>query len=147
MVLRLPKLRLGHRPTTAGRSRSCADELERSHPGDAASLREGMEEKLTLTRLGISQTSADKLSPASALGRGLIRRVRVSARRSQIGRARAHTTTGRSGSFLSDDQGKAITHLSKLARTTRRFPQLRTQMGFRRWDSKSLLRPSGVKRQ
>ena len=31
-----------------------AAELERSHPGAAASLREGMEETLTLTRLGIS---------------------------------------------------------------------------------------------
>ena len=30
-----------------------ADELERSHPGAAASLREGMEETLTVTRLGV----------------------------------------------------------------------------------------------
>ena len=30
-----------------------ASELDRSHPGAAASLREGMEETLTLTRLGI----------------------------------------------------------------------------------------------
>jgi putative transposase len=30
-----------------------AAELERSHPGAAASLREGMQETLTLTRLGI----------------------------------------------------------------------------------------------
>ena len=33
--------------------RSLASELERSHPGAAASLREGLEETLTLTRLGI----------------------------------------------------------------------------------------------
>jgi putative transposase len=33
--------------------RALAAELERSHPGAAASLREGMEETLTLTRLGI----------------------------------------------------------------------------------------------
>ncbi len=33
--------------------RALADELVRSHPGAAASLREGMEETLTLTRLGI----------------------------------------------------------------------------------------------
>ena len=33
--------------------RALADELARSHPGAAASLREGMEETLTLTRLGI----------------------------------------------------------------------------------------------
>ncbi|MGH2837576.1 MAG: IS256 family transposase [Thermoleophilaceae bacterium] len=34
--------------------RVLASELDRSHPGAAASLREGMEETLTLTRLGIS---------------------------------------------------------------------------------------------
>jgi putative transposase len=33
--------------------RLLADELDRSHPGAAASLREGLEETLTLTRLGI----------------------------------------------------------------------------------------------
>jgi putative transposase len=33
--------------------RSLAGELERSHPGAAASLREGLEETLTLQRLGI----------------------------------------------------------------------------------------------
>ena len=33
-----------------------ASELDRSHPGAAASLREGMEETLTLTRLGIRGT-------------------------------------------------------------------------------------------
>jgi putative transposase len=33
--------------------RTLASELERSHPGAAASLREGLEETLTLTRLGI----------------------------------------------------------------------------------------------
>jgi transposase-like protein len=33
--------------------RALADELERTHPGAAASLREGMDETLTVTRLGI----------------------------------------------------------------------------------------------
>jgi transposase-like protein len=33
--------------------RLLADELDRSHPGAAASLREGLEETLTLTRLGV----------------------------------------------------------------------------------------------
>jgi len=33
--------------------RQLAGELDRSHPGAAASLREGLEETLTLTRLGI----------------------------------------------------------------------------------------------
>ncbi|MDQ3607733.1 MAG: IS256 family transposase [Actinomycetota bacterium] len=33
--------------------RAVADELERSHPGAAASLREGLEETLTVTRLGV----------------------------------------------------------------------------------------------
>jgi hypothetical protein len=36
-----------------GELRALAGELERSHPGAAASLREGLEETLTLTRLGI----------------------------------------------------------------------------------------------
>jgi putative transposase len=35
------------------RLRQLADELARSHPGAAASLREGMEETLTVTRLGV----------------------------------------------------------------------------------------------
>ena len=34
--------------------RLLASELERSHPGAAGSLHEGMEETLTLTRLGLS---------------------------------------------------------------------------------------------
>jgi putative transposase len=34
--------------------RTLADELDRSHPGAAASLREGMKETLTVTRLGVS---------------------------------------------------------------------------------------------
>ena len=34
--------------------RALAGELDRSHPGAAASLREGLEETLTLTRLGIN---------------------------------------------------------------------------------------------
>src|SRR5918911_974846 len=33
--------------------RALADELARSHPGAAASLREGLEETLTVTRLGV----------------------------------------------------------------------------------------------
>jgi putative transposase len=36
------------------RLRALADELSRSHPGAAASLREGLEETVTVTRLGIS---------------------------------------------------------------------------------------------
>ena len=44
-----------HRPALAELQR-LADELERSHPGAAASLREGLEETLTLTRLGITGT-------------------------------------------------------------------------------------------
>ena len=37
-----------------GQLRQLADELERSNPGAAGSLREGMEETLTLTRLGVT---------------------------------------------------------------------------------------------
>jgi transposase-like protein len=39
--------------TGLGRLRDLAQELERTHPGAAASLREGMEETLTLRRLGV----------------------------------------------------------------------------------------------
>ncbi len=35
------------------RLQALAGELERSHPGAAASLREGLEETLTVTRLGV----------------------------------------------------------------------------------------------
>ena len=48
--------RRGRATITTARSTSCASlagELERSHPGAAASLREGMEETLTVTRLGV----------------------------------------------------------------------------------------------
>ena len=47
----------GRRPITIARSSSLtalAVELDRDHPGAAASLREGMEETLTVTRLGIT---------------------------------------------------------------------------------------------
>jgi putative transposase len=37
------------------RLRVLAAELERSHPGAAASLREGLEETLTVTRLGFTR--------------------------------------------------------------------------------------------
>src|SRR5215216_1423205 len=43
---------LGHLPERE-QLRILADELARSHPGAAASLREGMEETLTVTRLGV----------------------------------------------------------------------------------------------
>lgn len=39
--------------TALGRLRELAAELERTHPGAAASIREGMEETLTVIRLGI----------------------------------------------------------------------------------------------
>ncbi len=40
-------------PRALGELQALAAELERSHPGAAASLREGMEETLTVTRLGV----------------------------------------------------------------------------------------------
>ena len=46
----------GRSTTTTARStssRQLADELDRTHPGAAASLREGIEETLTVTRLGV----------------------------------------------------------------------------------------------
>jgi putative transposase len=44
----------GNYETALGRLRELEAELRRTHPGAAASLREGMEETLTLTRLGVS---------------------------------------------------------------------------------------------
>jgi hypothetical protein len=59
---------------TSARSTSLrllAGELERSHPGAAASLREGMAETLTVTRLGVKGSlkrtlQSTNLSPSSA---------------------------------------------------------------------------------
>jgi putative transposase len=48
--------------TALGRLRELASELERTHPGAAASLREGMEETLTVTRLGVDGRLRETLS-------------------------------------------------------------------------------------
>jgi putative transposase len=48
--------------------RPFANELERSHPGAAGSLREGLEETLTLTRLGVTgnlKRTLESTTPAS----------------------------------------------------------------------------------
>ncbi len=50
--------------------RSLAAELDRSHPGAAASLREGLEETLTLTRLGIRgrlKTTLESTNPCESM--------------------------------------------------------------------------------
>jgi putative transposase len=47
--------------TAIGRLRDLAAELDRTHPGAAASLREGMAETLTLTRLAIDGRLAETL--------------------------------------------------------------------------------------
>jgi putative transposase len=47
---------LEHHDRALDRLQALGVELERSHPGAAASLREGIEETLTLTRLGITGT-------------------------------------------------------------------------------------------
>lgn len=46
-----------------GQLNRLATELERPHPGAAASLREGMEETLTVTRLGSPASSSSRCSP------------------------------------------------------------------------------------
>jgi transposase-like protein len=48
--------------TALGRLTDLAAELDRTHPGAAASLREGMEETLTLTRLGVDGRLRETLS-------------------------------------------------------------------------------------
>jgi putative transposase len=59
--------------------RVLAAELDRSHPGAAASLREGMEETLTLTRLGIGGTLRQTLESTNPC-ESMIECVRRSAR-------------------------------------------------------------------
>jgi putative transposase len=62
-----------------GELRLLASELERSHPGAAASLREGMQETLTLTRLGIRGTLKKTLESTNPC-ESMIECVRRSAR-------------------------------------------------------------------
>jgi hypothetical protein len=68
--LTLDRLRRAWAETDQGRAldqlRVLAGDLERSHPGAAASLREGMEETLTLTRLGIRGNLKKTLESPSA---------------------------------------------------------------------------------
>jgi putative transposase len=59
--------------------RALADELDRSHPGAAASLREGLEETLTLTRLGIRGNLKQTLESTNPC-QSMIECVRRSAR-------------------------------------------------------------------
>ena len=77
------RLRRAWADTDHGRAldalRDLAAELDRSHPGAAASLREGMEETLTLTRLGIRgslQRTLESTNPCESM----IECVRRSAR-------------------------------------------------------------------
>jgi len=65
-----------------------AAELDRTHPGGAASLREGMDETLTVLRLGVSPTLARTLRSTNAI-------------ESMISICRTHATeVERSGSAL-----------------------------------------------
>jgi putative transposase len=56
-----------------------ADELDRSHPGAAASLREGSEETVTITRLGIKGTLKKTLQSTNPI-ESMIECVRRSSR-------------------------------------------------------------------
>jgi len=77
------RLRRAWREPDHGRALSelqaLAAELDRSHPGAAASLREGMEETLTLTRLGIGGTLKQTLKSTNPC-ESMIECVRRSAR-------------------------------------------------------------------
>ena len=57
------RLRAGRR----GRTEALAAELDRTHPGAAASLREGMAETLTVLRLGVPPTLARTLRSTNAI--------------------------------------------------------------------------------
>jgi putative transposase len=59
-------------------------ELDRTHPGAAASLREGMAETLTVLRLGVSPTLARTLRSTNAI-------------ESMISICRTHSATSRTG--------------------------------------------------
>ena len=55
-------------PARARQLTALADELDRAHPGAAASLSEGMEETPTVTRLGITgklKRTLESTNPAS----------------------------------------------------------------------------------
>jgi transposase-like protein len=54
--------------TALGRLSDLAAELDRTHPGAAASLREGMAETLTLTRLGIDSRLRETLCSTNCRG-------------------------------------------------------------------------------
>ena len=67
--------------------RTLADELARSHPGAAASLREGMEETLTVTRLGVRgrlKRTLASTNPCESMI-GTVRRVARNVKRWQNG--------------------------------------------------------------
>jgi transposase-like protein len=67
--------------------RVLAGELERSHPGAAASLREGLEEALTLTRLGVRDRLKKTLAPTNPIASmvGTVRRTPRNVKRWQSG--------------------------------------------------------------
>ena len=67
--------------------RLLADELDRSHPGAAASLREGLEETLTLTRLGIGGQLRRTLQSTNPIGSmiEIVRRTSRNVKRWQSG--------------------------------------------------------------
>ena len=70
-----------------GQLRTLADELARSHPGAAASLREGMEETLTVTRLGVRgrlKRTLASTNPCESMI-GTVRRVARNVKRWQNG--------------------------------------------------------------
>ena len=67
--------------------RLLADELDRSYPGAAASLREGMQETLTLTRLGIRgrlKTTLQSTNPIESMIE-IVRRTSRNVKRWQSG--------------------------------------------------------------
>ncbi len=82
--------RHGHRRTTSSRSKGSellAGELERSHPGAASSLREGLEETLTLTRLGVRgklKTTLQSTNPIESMI-GTVRQTSRNVKRWQSG--------------------------------------------------------------
>jgi putative transposase len=97
-------------------SRTLASELERSHPGAAASLTEGLEETLTLTRLGIHGRPKKTLASTNPIESmiEIIRRTSRNVKRWQSGDMCLRCTAA--GMLEAETQFRKIVGYSDLAK-------------------------------
>jgi len=99
-----------------GRLQTLADELQRSHPGAAASLREGMAETLTVTRLGIRGALKRTLESTNACESMIecVRRTSRNVKRWQSGDLALRWTAA--GMLEAEQQFRRITGYRDLAK-------------------------------